>query len=407
MAVRTTDVVIPMSQLTPSERHQLSEMELRSLLFFRPAVLAQYRAEPHRYEVKASDFDGEVTLTNSYWEELHEQGKRDQGIRIRFGYRRLKSGEFGIAMMAHDFREYSEGHVQRWLPFRVDLADLEALPDPRFESWAARTLFGSWQVENNLIDRIAESIRLINAATFEALGGRLFTEDESPHVAAPASESDHAYQDAHRELYAYLLDGLDKRVIKDLLIRTGATAPKGENGTRKLLQAALPNISSSSLWTALAKVSDERGKAAHKVRPRAQSFGAFEAFAGDLDEIRLGMRELLEELERTLGVNANKAKRRYEAQAAIQRIDRPMQNIFGVADLDSIVGRTVAKIEKGLRENLDDAHRSDVVLIYFIDGSVLGLDTGTNACNVSSDHGDFPPSDFDVYFIAKFVPPPQ
>lgn len=396
-----------MSPLSSEQREQLVEMERTILAFFRPAVLAQYRAEPHRYELKASDFDGKVGLTEAYWHELHERGERNEGLSVRFGYRRLRSGEYGIATMVHDFRQYSEGHVARWRPYQVAPDDLEPLPDPRFESWAARNVFGSWDVENNLIQRIAETVRLINAATSEALGSPLFADDESPHVAAPASESDHAYQDAHGELYAYLLDGLEKDTIKALLARTGATKPKGESGTRKLLQAALPSMAASPLWAALARVSDERAKAAHNVRPRAAAFGAFEAFARDLEEIEAGMRELLAELERALKVNGEKAQKRREAEKWLPRIDRPMQNPLGAVAFDRMVGRTIESVEYGLREAFEDAHGSDVVRIRFTDGSVIGFEAHSNACNVSSAHGDFSPSEFNTNFFAQFVPPPQ
>jgi hypothetical protein len=388
--------------ITDDEAAQLEQSMNRMVLFFDKTVLAQYRSESQKYKLTVSEFDGELELAGAY----SDQAQPGEGIRIRFGHKQLKSGLTCIAALAPDFKAYSQGHLERWRPYLLDPDKISPLPDPLFEPWAARHLFGSWDVENSLIERIQEHVQPINALCSEVFGLGLFKTGASPHLHVPIAESDHAYQNSHQELYAYLLDGLERSTIDQIFPISGAVAPKGENATRKRLQAALPNMSTSGLWPILTRVSQQRSLATHNVHPSACPFAAFKTFADDLAEVEAGLCDLELELERVTGANSVAAQSRINSLKSFPEIDRPMVNAFGVTDVHAMVNRTVASVEYGLRRDNEDSNRSDVLIIHFTDGSKIGLVTDSNAGNVSTEHGDFPLNEFDTNFYAKFVGPP-
>jgi hypothetical protein len=69
-----------------------------------------------------------------------------------------------------------------------------------------------------------------------------------------------------------------------------------------------------------------------------------------------------------------------------------------------MVGKTVAKVEFGFREHIDDVHQSEVLIIRFADGSIMSIDTGSNAWNLSDDEKGLRPDDFHVDFVIHWVP---
>lgn len=391
-----------------SLQHEIERASKRFVAYFKPAVLAQYDTEPHKYRVERSDFDGEVSLTSEYWQTLTEAAIKTEDIRIRFGFRKLKSGEYCLAVFAHDFKQYSPGHLERWLPYTINEEELATPFDVRYENWAARTLLGSWEVDNNVLSRIKEHLTNINGVTSEAIGRPLFQSEANPHLRTPISENTHAYEDAHRELYAYLIDGLNKQAVLELKTRAGLP-PTRPGYTKDNLQAALPSISPSVLWSALDNVSDQRRKASHKVRPAAKPFNAFEKFIADLEDVEHGLSDLLNELSGQYGIDPEDAVRRQRRIMSHTKIAGPPCGAAHIAwdQLRQAEGRTVQRVDMGVRAHIDGVHESEVLHIHFTDGSLLSLEIHTNACNVSSDHGGFDPSEFHTNFYGEFVPPPM
>ena len=66
--------------------------------------------------------------------------------------------------------------------------------------------------------------------------------------------------------------------------------------------------------------------------------------------------------------------------------------------------RPSPRVEYGIREPASSLHRSEVLIIHFPDGSILGIDTGSNVCNLSSEKPDLQPNDFHVDFFLQWVP---
>jgi type VI protein secretion system component Hcp len=61
-------------------------------------------------------------------------------------------------------------------------------------------------------------------------------------------------------------------------------------------------------------------------------------------------------------------------------------------------GKTVDRVEFGFAEQTEGAHRSELLIIHFTDGSIMSIDTHMNA-------GKFKPTDFDVSYLLHWVPP--
>ena len=50
-----------------------------------------------------------------------------------------------------------------------------------------------------------------------------------------------------------------------------------------------------------------------------------------------------------------------------------------------LIGKTVKNVTCGIREHHRELHQSDVLLLEFTDGSILSIQTGSNAKNVAGD----------------------
>jgi hypothetical protein len=81
--------------------------------YFDPTILAAYRAEPDKYEVKTDYFEGEVRITTPYYESLPESDRDPAYIGVKFGFRTLANGALALAVYLPDLVDHSEGHVPR------------------------------------------------------------------------------------------------------------------------------------------------------------------------------------------------------------------------------------------------------------------------------------------------------
>lgn len=375
--------------------------------YFDQQVLASYRNEPDKYILKTDHFEGRLQAA------VDEDGVAVAGdyINIRFGYRTRKNGDLALAVFLPDFSDKSSAHIPRWAAYHLENQELTTEPDERFEMWKARYLEGSWNVENGPRSHLEETVALINALCLEVSGVEraLFKFTSNPTLNFPAAQNTHTYQDAHRELYGYIIDGLDKETIKRIAARQNLTINISSDQTLKALEKALPTLPpGSALRRALDKVIAERGNAGHGVRPPAQRFPAFEEFTNDLEAVVTGLRELLAALEQALGMSGERAQRRQQAKAYLPKIDRdwPPEPHYSITQLPQIVGKTVERVEYGFCQHVEGTHQSEGMILYFTDGSILGIDTGSNACNVADGHAGLQPDEFHADFMLKWVPSP-
>lgn len=53
--------------------------------------------------------------------------------------------------------------------------------------------------------------------------------------------------------------------------------------------------------------------------------------------------------------------------------------------VDKAIGKTISKVETSMRKTEPDVHESNVLMIEFTDGSILWIQTASNARNIISD----------------------
>ncbi len=373
--------------------------------YFDQQVLASYRAEPEKYELKTDSFEGQVTLTRSYSAELERAGDTDKYLDVRFGYRTLETGDLAIVVWLPDIFNASK-HLSRWRGFQLEDPCWTSTQDDRFTKWVARYIFGSWDIDNGPKHYIGEAIDTINGLTMEAVGIALYKNRIDSSLAFPAAENSHRYQDAHENLYRYLIDGLSKECLEKIATHLGRNENFHNDKTLRALSRLMPQLAEPSTFAAaMSTVSEQRRLASHSVRQPAVRFPAFSTFTRDLEACLAGVHELQLILETLLGMDATAARKRHEAKARLPNMDRPVQRLASVLDAFQMVGKTISKVEVAEREEWSEVHNSEVIVIHFTDGSILAIETGSNARNITSQRDDLRPEDIYIDFRLSWVPP--
>jgi hypothetical protein len=201
---------------------------------------------------------------------------------------------------------------------------------------------------------------------------------------------------------------LDKDGIQAIAEHLGLSIKIGSDRTIAALKKALPDIpEESTLWIALDHISSQRRSAGHAVRERARSFPATETFRENVRQCLEGLAELLVHLEKVLGMSAQLASKRQSAKRYLPEIVAPPESHYAINRMRKAEGKTVERIEVGFRTDYDSCHGSEAIIIHFTDGSIIGIDTGSNAANLAWDRDDLAPNDFRVDFQVTVVPPRQ
>ncbi len=375
--------------------------------FFDQQVLASYRNESHKYEITSDNFEGTLTVTDDYYRQLEVAEKTEEYISIRFGYRTLRDGNLAVVVWLPDLFERSKHHISRWAAFHLKNADWTTERDERFENWVRRNIEGSFDVDNGPLFYLGETIRTVNALTFELVGLPLYQHElDLKQVSYPAGENTQRYEDAHKILYGYLIDGLNKDCILALGTKHGMTLKIGNKKTVEGLMKLFPALSNGEYFVASSNcVSKQRRLAAHSARRPAKSFPAFSTFTNDLHLCLNGVRELLAMIEKGFGVDGEDASKRHEAKKQLPIIVAPPQQNYSIVQASRMKGKTIEKVEVGTRNDIDEVHGSEAMIIYFTDGSIMGLDTGSNAWNVAMGEKPFCAEDLHVDFRVQWVPP--
>ena len=375
--------------------------------YFEQAALAAYLDQPNKYAIQTDYFEGRIVTTDAYYRELKVTNRTDEYIDVRFGYRTLKSGELALVVWVPDLVERST-HIARWSGFHLEDSEW-AENDERFVSWVRRYIEGDWDVDSGPGHYLSATMHTINALTCESIGKPLFNvEPQKGAPAFPSADNTHRYEDAHKEVYGYLIDGLNKEAIKELSRQLGRPVNVDNLRTRTALETVLPALKiAASFQMAYDVVSENRRKATHGVRLAAERYNAFEQFTRDLQLCVDGLKELVSILSRELSIDAENAIARHDARRALPTISASPDPHFSINEASRMVGRTVGGVEVGHRSDIYGAHRSEAIIIHFTDGSILGIDTGSNAGNLEIDHEQFKADDFHVDFILAWVPPKE
>jgi hypothetical protein len=376
--------------------------------YFDPGVLASYQNQPDKYVVRDDDYDGQVQLADHYAMQLLDADIRGEGINVRFTFRRQRNGEDALVAFLPDLAKYSPSHIKRWQGFRISDPEWPDTEDQRFVSWKRRNLDAEWDVDNGEISQLEEVIGIINALTNEVVSLPLFKYEANPVLTYPSAENDHRYEDAHQELYRFLVDGLNKDGIKAIAEHRGLTIKIGSARTIDALKKALPDFpEESALWVALDNIAAQRRRASHSVRARAKSFSAKETFKEDLSQCLAGLEELLIHLEDVLHMSAQLASERQSTKRLLPLIVDPPEHHYSINRITEAVGKTIERVEVGTRKDYESTNASEAIIIHFTDGSIIGIETGSNAANLAWDRDDLAPNDFRVDFQIVVVPSPR
>jgi len=337
------------------------------LAYFDQQVLAAYRAEPQKYSLATDSFEGTLTVTSKYYSELEEAGGAGKEyLNIRFGYRTLMDGNLAVVVWLPDL-EKATAHQARWLGFHLKHPVWTEERDERFENWAMRYLEGSWDVDNGPRHYLEQTMNTINGLTSELVGCPLYKHVINESLSYPSAQNTHRYQDAHKELYGFLIDGLDKQCISELAGLLNRGLKTDNKNTIKAITALFPELGApSTFYSAVNLVSEQRRLASHGVRPPAETFSAFSTFTNDLSLCLQALRDLLAVLEHSFGVDAESAYTRQEAMKRLPRLVRPSSPHFSIVQADRMVGKTVEKVEYGFREDIKGLQVQQVLLVLVL-----------------------------------------
>ena len=373
-------------------------LEAENLLgYFDQQVLAAYRNESDKYLLETDSFEGVLTT----------RGSDGEYFRIRFGYRTLLSGELAITALLSDLND-AIGQQQRWRGFLLTDPVWREETDNRFEMWVKRYLEGSWDVDNGPLFQLSEMMKTINALTSEILGVQLYKFTLPGSVSFPAAENTHAYQDSHRKLYGYLVDGINKECLEVLCKYVGKPVNLSAMRSLGAMMDSLPSLQASGHFkTATDLVSEQRRLASHGVRAAASRIAAFDQFTRDLQACVGGLEEVLKALEALLQVTGESARRRVEAKSHIPQVQHLVANLSDLKNTARMVGKTIRKVEIGERQRWENVHGSELITIEFDDGTLLSIDTGSNAGNLCTTDSILTPDQFHVDYLLFWVPPLQ
>lgn len=375
--------------------------------FFDADVLNLYKSHPDKYELDTDFFEGVLKTTDVYFDELEPARSLDEYIHIRFGYLSQKDGTLCIAVFLPDLAKAPEIEKKKWGPFIVEKA-LLSQSDKRFEMWYERYILGSWEVESGPRKRLAKIIEKINACCKTLVGAPLYTKVPNSSVCYPVSQNSHAYEDAHVALYGFLVDSLSRKCLLDFKNLRQMTVRQPEQmRLPTLLRHVFSELDENSkLHIFLAKVSEQRGKSNHNVRPPAVKSDAFWDFYGDLEAATEAYEELLQLMESEFDVSSEHELVRHESIRFLPEIGDDAEPHYSICKAADMEGKTVEKVRFGMRKDIEEVHQSEVLYIYFTDGAVLAIETGSNARNLV-DRTVRDPNEFHVDFMLTWVPPPS
>ncbi len=388
----------------------LDNSELDGIIgFFEVDVLSYYENNPHKYEIDADYFEGKINTTDIYYYELESCGKADEYISIRFGYHSKKDGNLCVAVYLPDLIKTLETEREKWFPFRVEKS-LLSLEDKRFEMWYARYLKGSYDVESGPRRRLARIIEKINACCKTLVCESLYTALPDKSVRYPSSQNTHAYEDAHENLYGFLIDSLSMQCLLDFISLRNKRIPDAPSMRSKTLLRHVFNElgKCSKLHTLLSKVSEQRGNASHGVRPPAIKSDAFLHFYHDLEDATTAYEELLWLIESEFSVLSDLELERHRIMNRLPKIDgsKTIESNYSICEATRMQGKTVEKVWFGMREDFKGAHQGEVLYVQFTDGEILAMDTGSNALDLKQ-NPSMKPDEFQVDFRLTWVPAPS
>jgi hypothetical protein len=346
---------------------------------------------------------------SDFYESLPERKRQDSYVGIEFGFRAKSDGGLAVAAWGPDVVEKTAAvERQKWIPFAVSIDSFPAQFDERFNLWLRRQIGGDWNVGNGPLQRLIASIVEINAVIVEAVGLPLFKAETSADLLFPAADNDTAYATSHAAIYHFIIDGLSKDAMELLAPRFGVSGGFSSSNTFNSLRKLVTDASlHADIFDPLGLVSEKRRRSDHGARDRSSPFPAFDRFSEDVAAVARGMDTLKRFLAAKLNLDVERCVRRQEKLKMLPELDpdRHSEPNYSVVQAGAIVGNTIEGVEYGFRAPIEGVHDSEVLILHFSDGSILGIDTGSNAGNLADDGSGLKAEDFHSSFMLTLVPP--
>ena len=376
----------------------------RIIGFFEADVLNLYASHPDKYELDTDYFEGVLDTKDTYFYQLEYSERLDEYISIRFGYHSKKDGTLCIAVYLPDLARAPEIEKRKWSPFIVEKS-LLSQEDERFEMWYDRYRRGSFEVSIAPRKRLSHIIKKINACCKTLVDEPLYTKVPDKSIRYPISQNSHAYEDAHRDLYGFLVDSLSKKCLLALACVRKQTILEAQSMRSPILLRHVFHEfdKHSKLHTLLSKVSKQRRNSSHDVRSAAIEYDAFGNFYCDIESVVEAYEELLQLVESEFGISANHELKRCEILASLPKIVGDVKPHHSICTATRMVGKTVENVKFGMREDIEGKHQSEVLCVKFTDGEILVMDTGSNASDLEH-NAAMKPNEFHVNFMLEWVP---
>jgi len=287
--------------------------------------------------------------------------------------------------------------------------EFPAAPDVRFQKWFARYILGDWDVGEAPLAGLQRVAEQINAITNCAVSTTLFDSVGFRRLCFPLAENNHRYHDAHSEIYKLAIDGLNKDTITALGARLGNSVRAGDKSTVKALEQIMTESLRTTMRAAFDQISRQRRLADHEVRPPAERFAAFEAFARDMAALVVAFENLRDDLARRLNLNIERCEQRACALRSLPEFDpeRPPQPNYGIFPAFQMAGKRVQRVRAGELVARPGRSRSEEALVIeFDDGSIVAIEAATNNLSeLASRGGEINPEDANIRFFVTYVPP--
>lgn len=371
--------------------------------YFRRSVLARYRTESHRYTVIEDDMGGRI---ETIWPNDHDPEHGDlPNWRVSFAFRHLADGDVCVAVFSPDIRNLPQDELLHWRADLLHSPDFGA-PDAAFERWCARYLEGSWEVEDGPRMGIEDHIPRINALTRRVVGQPLFKWASHPLLTYPAAQNSEEYDKAVLRLYQLVGDGLQPSALEPIARHLGVDLPHPDYRFDSLKQL-LPQELHSVVYEPLRDLNALRRPVVHEVPPPPTEMDAFSDFRRLLMTVDRALRELLNWLQRTYGLDADKCLQREQAMAALPTVCRPPEPPFKFEDAKKAEGKTIRRVDFGSQKVPEEVGPSEAMVLHFTDGSVMALTIGSNAGDLADKHEDLSVSDFCTDIMVQWVPPEE
>jgi hypothetical protein len=377
---------------------------MRRMRYYKPDVLAMFYNRSEKYEIQTDEFEGRVCISSGYYRDC--EGYLD----VAFGFRACRNGEWAIAAYGPDLAKSSADEQQFWTGFEIadEKETLTDAVDPRFQKWFDRYIMGSWDVEDGPIASLDRVVQQVNALTRCVVDAPLFSSSNLRSLSFPQAENNHRYQDAHSEVYKVIIDGLNKDAISGLGDKLGIPVNPGGKTTLNALEKLLPCDSvRSAVRHPLDHVSKHRRLADHNERPEPQRFPAFEEFGNDMRAVVKGLEILRDDLAKRLDFNVARCEKRASAMESLPVFDerRPVQADYGIAKAFQMAGKQVVRVQAGQLMSVPGRHEGEALVLEFSDGSLMGIDVGTNISQILRDDAPTKPEDLHIRFYVTYVPP--